>query len=74
MVKRTCYILLLFSHVLLAFLLIYVNCIHPEYEGPVGMITAIVVIIIWLTVPIILLKSQDYGHWNRLDLCLKIFA
>lgn len=56
--KKICYLLLISSYLLLGFILIYFNLINPSYEGSLGLILSIIVVVIWLVAGFIILTNK----------------
>lgn len=57
--KKICYLLLISSYLLLGFILIYFNLINPSYEGSLGLILSIIVVVIWLVAGFIILTNKN---------------
>ena len=57
--KKICYLLLIISYFLLGFILIYFNLVNPSYEGNLGLILSIIVIVIWLVAGFIILTNKN---------------
>lgn len=57
--KKISYVLLIISYFLLGFILIYFNLVNPSYEGNLGLILSIIVIVIWLVAGFIILTNKN---------------
>ncbi len=75
--KRLLCISMILSYIILSFILIYFNLIDPNYEGSLGLILSIVVILLWL-VSVILFgvetKKNVFYKKNTLDDVLTVIA
>ena len=58
--KKACYSSLIFSYLLLCFILIYSNLINPEYDSALILILSTIVIAIWIVVPIFLILGKKH--------------
>lgn len=73
--KKKCYLLLICSYLLLGFILIYFNLINPSYEGSLGLILSIIIIVIWLVAAFIILTSKNpVIKKDKIEDCLRLIA
>ncbi len=73
--KKICYLLLIISYLLLGFILIYFNLINSSYEGSLGLISSIIVIVIWLVAGfIILTNKKPVIKKDKIEDCLRLIA
>lgn len=56
--KKICYLLLILSYLMVGFILIFYNIINPHYNNLLGIIMTIIVVIIWIVIPIVLVKYK----------------
>lgn len=73
--KKICYLSLISSYLLLGFILIYFNSINPSYEGSLGLILSIIVIVIWLAAGFIILTNKNQViKKDKVEDCLRLIA
>lgn len=57
--KKACYSSLIFSYLLVGFILFYFNKINPDYKGILGVILSLVVVLIWIACTVILSLNKN---------------
>lgn len=74
MLKKLGYVLLIFSYISVAFILVYANLINPQCNEKVFLILTILVVMIWLFVPILFSKASNTETYSQFTLILKFIA